>query len=341
MSAAMASRCLRATGDLRAVRPVGSVGLGVAGPAAGTTYKQLQPSIVDCAIVTCSDLHFTLWCSEVPVLRSLKMLRSRMQKAGLIPRIFHQTWKSKSDMDQRFQFWRNSFFLKNPDLHDQFYDDADNLNLVKRLVPSLLSLYREFPREIFRVDFVRPFYMFFKGGLYADLDFHCLRSFDEVFSTPNTIFLGSMGTDQYFAHSIPNAMMASPPSEGFWLGYLKNIEAAWDAKKSIANIERKPEQVTGPIVLKQTLSDYQNLEQFKQDVLAFARRHGIRAPDGDISFSPLTILAGHIWYPLNWGDVIHQMFRRNVLAGKSVPSDEEASALFPHSMAVTYWTHAW
>ncbi len=255
-----------------------------------------------------------------------------------IPYKLHQTWKSKAALEQRFSNWRESFFQCNPGIENKFYDDNDNGNLVRQLAPSLSGLYNSFPKEIFRADFVRSLYMFFDGGLYADLDFQCLRSFEPIFSS-NRIFLGSMGTDSSMPQNIPNAMMASPIHEGFWLGYLRNIELAWNEMGRDPNIDCNPEHVTGPIVLKRTVVDYSNLDIFKSNVKNFIDEKGLDVKQ--ISFAELEVLPGHLWYPLNWHDQIHQMFRQHVLENQTAFSLEQARALFPNSMAVTYWSHTW
>jgi mannosyltransferase OCH1-like enzyme len=175
----------------------------------------------------------------------------------MIPKILHQTWKSRDDFPYNFSEWSKSFKSTNPELPRTVYDDKDNRELIRRHIPNLLGLYDEFPREIFRADFVRPIYLFFQGGLYADLDFQCLRRLDSIFSPPElNLLLGRMGTDQTFAHSIPNAFMASSAHECFWLGYLAAMEAAWNTRKHQENIISQPEQITGPVVLREVVNLY-------------------------------------------------------------------------------------
>ena len=60
-----------------------------------------------------------------------------------------------------------------------------------------------------------------------------------------------------------------------------------------------------------------------------------------LKISKLVVLPGHILYPINWNDKIHQAFRTSVLEKKKVFSIAEARVLFPASLAVTYWSHSW
>ena len=210
-------------------------------------------------------------------------------------------------------------------------------------MPSLLELYDSFPREIFRADFIRPLYLFFQGGLYADLDFQCLQRLDRIFSPPElNLLLGRMGTDHNFAHSVPNAFMASSAHECFWLGYLAAMEAAWNIRKHQENITSQPEQITGPVVLREVVNLYKSQpDRFKNIVNNFIQRHDLKINQDALKISKLVVLPGHILYPINWNDKIHQAFRTSVLEKKKIFSIAEARVLFPASLAVTYWSHSW
>ena len=259
-----------------------------------------------------------------------------------VPRILHQTWKSKIEIGEQFKFWRNSFFECNPGITGELYGDDDNRRLVEEFIPSLIEVYDSFPREIFRADFIRPVYMFFYGGLYADLDFQCLKPLYEIFSAKNTIILGTMGSDQGFANNIPNAMMASSPYQGFWLGYLRNIELAWTEIRKRCAPDPNPVHVTGPVILKRTVSEYhENLDLFKANTLSFIENHNIRFRDATLFFDELVLLPPHAWYPLNWNHEIDRAFKNAILKSNRRYSIEEARKRFPTSSAVTYWAHTW
>ena len=193
----------------------------------------------------------------------------------MIPKILHQTWKSKIYIPENFRFWSDSFSDCNPGLERRLYDDIDNRELLVKTVPQLLPLYQEFPREIFRVDFIRCLYLFYIGGVYADFDFQCLTEFTDIFSGDSNLFLGSMGTDYSFPHSIPNALMASNPNQGVWLGYLANIEQAWLSIHGSIEVQ-SPEWITGPVILRNTALQYQqDIVRFKNNIFQFITRHSL------------------------------------------------------------------
>ncbi len=260
----------------------------------------------------------------------------------MIPFIMHQTWKSKTDIPDNFRFWSKSFLDLNPSIDYRIYDDHDNYELVENTFPELLPLYKDFPQEIFRADFVRPLYLFNYGGLYADMDFQCLQPLTSIFSSNAGIIVGKMGTDDEFKHSIPNAMMASSPHQGFWLGYLAHIENAWRAVSRDQRIRVSPSKITGPVTLKEAVLEYlTNRTSFQNRVQEFISRHSLKFNGEVICYDQLCVLPSHIWYPINWNGKVHGHFREKLLKERKFLSITEAQQLFESSLAVTYWSHSW
>jgi hypothetical protein len=71
------------------------------------------------------------------------------------------------------------------------------------------------------------------------------------------------------------------------------------------------------------------------------QRHDLKINQSELKLSKLVLLPGHVIYPINWNDKIHQAFRNTTLEKKKIFSIAEAQALFPTSLAVTYWAHSW
>lgn len=65
------------------------------------------------------------------------------------------------------------------------------------------------------------------------------------------VFLGRMGTDEDFVHSIPNAWMGSTPGHPFWVLPLESCE------KNIGS-DAQPEYLTGPPALYDRVKDYRD-----------------------------------------------------------------------------------
>jgi inositol phosphorylceramide mannosyltransferase catalytic subunit len=77
------------------------------------------------------------------------------------------------------------------------------------------------------------------------MDTECLKPHDEMLKLSD-VLLGRMGSDIFFTHSIPNAIMASATLQEFWLlvSYLV-IDCA--------NESWPPEYLAGPVVLKRAV----------------------------------------------------------------------------------------
>ena len=58
--------------------------------------------------------------------------------------------------------------------------------------------------------------------MYADLDFEALKNVEELL-VGHKVYLAAMGTDEDFAHHVPNAWMASIPGHPFWLFCLQQV----------------------------------------------------------------------------------------------------------------------
>lgn len=222
-----------------------------------------------------------------------------------LTKIIHQTWKTKDiPYDIYPKNWIDSWKKLNSDWEYKFWTDEDNRNLILKDYPQYLELYDSYERPIAKADIVRLFYMHKFGGLYVDLDFKCLKSFNELI-VPEVINLGRQKTKQFATNSIANALMYSPPGQDFWLkcadelinykfvdGKLNNTEAA-----------------TGPIFL------YNCLNKFKPNIK-------IHEPK--------------LCYPISWeldGSAIS-----NSLKDEWLTSPEES---FPDAYAITYWSGGW
>ncbi len=260
----------------------------------------------------------------------------------MIPKIIHHSWKSKSHIPENFSFWRASFIDLNPDFECILHDDYDNYQLVEAFSPSLLRIYNSFPKEIYRADFVRPLYLFIYGGFYADMDFQCLSSLVKYCSSEGPI-LGRMGDDQSFVHSIPNAMMASPPHHAFWLLYLARMSGAQE--KYLEAAEKffiYPDLLTGPGMLKQCVDLYEMDPLGSQKIIdAFLCKYGVLTGEHSFKNTELLLLPPKTWFPINWADPVQQAYRTQLLVQHVLHDTNELKALFPESDAVTFWTHSW
>ncbi len=221
-----------------------------------------------------------------------------------IPRRLFQTWKTHQ-LPENFAVWSQTWKDYNPTWEFVLWDDAENREFIKKYFPWFLLLYDSYPKEIYRADAVRYFYLYAFGGIYADLDFECCKSFEPLLQE-DCVILGRMTLDNH-AHGIPNAIMASPPKADFWLVVIYHMINAEPGKR--------PEQTTGPVILRQAVLTYENLKERQMilDKMKLLMKDSVSIP---VQIRPPCEL-----YPLDWTTSRYEKV--------------------PCSYAVTWWTHTW
>lgn len=95
----------------------------------------------------------------------------------MIPKIIHQTWKSR-ELPARYARLCETFKARLPGWEYRFWDDNDCLELVRDKFPQYLDAYQALPLPVQRADYFRYMALCEFGGLYADVDCECKRRLD-------------------------------------------------------------------------------------------------------------------------------------------------------------------
>lgn len=96
----------------------------------------------------------------------------------MIPKIIHQTWKTK-DIPDQFQAASASWRKLHPDWEYRLWSHDDLDAFVEAEFPQIWPLYKSYPEDIQRVDAARYMFLYRYGGLYSDLDIACNRPMDD------------------------------------------------------------------------------------------------------------------------------------------------------------------
>lgn len=256
-----------------------------------------------------------------------------------IPRKIFQTWKSREVVIPMIKLWQESWKSLNPDYEYTIWDDTDNLIFVEKHFPDFLKVYSSYEKNICRVDAVRYLYLQKYGGIYADLDFQCLKSFEPLLQSIEEKnadvalgMLSEMDNEIYNVHRIPNALMISRPNTEFW-DFV--IHALGRSKK----YDLPPETQTGPVFLNMCFEIYRGTPYDSDDV---EKIYGVDIFKGyDIKNQSAIIIAEpDTFYPINWGREDCAKYYKSV--SYDVCADpEQCREVFPNSYAVTYWMHSW
>ena len=172
------------------------------------------------------------------------------------PKIIHQTWKNY-DLPENFKKWSETWKLYNPNYEYKLWSDEDNLEFISKEFEYFLSKYNSYNHHIKKVDAARYFYMYKHGGIYCDLDFECLKNFNNLLEEYKNyeVILGYMGEDRNFDHCLPNALMISKKKSKFWLHVIKIMGERINSST--------PEYDTGPVLLKQSYDSYPEKDKIK------------------------------------------------------------------------------
>ena len=99
--------------------------------------------------------------------------------------------------------YRDSWVLLNPSFTTVIWTKEHCESLVKKHYPEYLGLWKGYAHEIQRCDFARYFILHRYGGIYSDMDYECLLSFENLYKT--------WEKDVYFVQS-PNHVLADGDS---------------------------------------------------------------------------------------------------------------------------------
>jgi len=140
----------------------------------------------------------------------------------LIPKIIHQTWKTTNVPFDIFEKkWIKSWKKFHPDWQYKLWTDKDIRNLVKKHYKWFLKTYDNYDAPIKRVDAGKYIILDHEGGLYADLDYECLKNFEPLL-LDNICFL-SCEYESLAGPVCSNALMASVSKHPFWEEVFKQL----------------------------------------------------------------------------------------------------------------------
>jgi hypothetical protein len=230
-----------------------------------------------------------------------------------IPRIIHQTWKSR-DVPEAHRAYQARWIELHPSFEYRLWTDEDNDDFVASYFPELVALYRSFDRDISRADLVRYLYLARFGGIYVDLDIEPLVALDAFLDVSGECVLGSepdAHAKRLFERDrlACNAAMASVAGHPFWNRVVQEVTA-----RAALRLSSDPVWVTGPRALDAAYFRY-------------GAALGVRIAEPN-RFFPMPDITNQDLH-LRRREIVH--FRRMSALG-----------LYPaESLAVHHWAHTW
>lgn len=174
----------------------------------------------------------------------------------MIPKIIHQTWKTKQ-LPEEFQNWHNQIIALHPGWDIRLWTDEDNLELVKEHFPYLHDIYENLEYNIMRADIIRYMYMVKFGGYYLDLDYELFTPFDS--KTPDVDLILPLSGEYGGKTIIGNSIFGSVPQHEFWKDVLTDFYQNPPIKKFFNKFEVL--KLTGPDFISEIY--YKSPEKYK------------------------------------------------------------------------------
>lgn len=138
-------------------------------------------------------------------------------------KIIHQT--APADKTKWHPIWftcQQSWLTNFPDYEYRMWTDEDLDELIKTKFPWFYETFTGYPNKINRIDAARYFILYEYGGIYADMDFECLKNFESLITWDNVSIAESPCRNEGETHQ--NALMISPPKHRFWLKVFKLLD---------------------------------------------------------------------------------------------------------------------
>lgn len=170
-----------------------------------------------------------------------------------IPHRIHQIWLG-SELPKRYYEWQKTWIDRNPGWEYKLWMDAD----VDSLKLKNSHLFYSLKNQGARSDILRYEILYNYGGVYADTDFECFRSFDDITHSCN--FFAGIPHCRKDGPLINNALIGSAPQNSIIANCISNISLKLDEKDPNSIME-----ITGPSLL--TDSVLQALKAGESDIL--------------------------------------------------------------------------
>ena len=137
-----------------------------------------------------------------------------------------------------------------PEHELRLWDDSDIDELLQSRLGTFHNFVKAYPLPIHRYDVARYCILYLQGGIYADMDFECLKPFDHVLEAGKV----AVAESPYDHERAQNALLASPPGHPFWVDVTREL-----LRKRFNPLVVK---ATGPHVIESVASRHPGMVQF-------------------------------------------------------------------------------
>ena len=180
----------------------------------------------------------------------------------MIPKIFHQTYKSKDNLPSIYKECQTEtlkHFAESSGWTYRFWTDEMMDAEIRENFSEYYGAFSSLPRMIMKVDMFRYCLMWKYGGLYADLDYMFIKPFD-MLDSKLVLPISRRQSKEKYPIRFGNCVFASEPGHPFWKLLLDDLLENKDRLRILADDEvDMGENGTGPGFVTRmfhTVSDY-------------------------------------------------------------------------------------
>jgi mannosyltransferase OCH1-like enzyme len=227
----------------------------------------------------------------------------------MIPVFIHQTWKDNAvPRDVYPQEWQDSWQLKHPGCIYKLWTDEDLTMTARVHFRELQAVFEDGSTPgVVKADFGRLMSVYRYGGIYADLDYRCLKDLRPLLSRDYTFVASAAEGEPNYIH---NAFFAARPRHPLLVEIMLEGLKNWRKDK-----KQKPEDIAGPNVFGPAVWRYKQLSE---------------EADRKVWVAPPDLLCPHPW--------THTTAKKNNLPKEVLEQPEKC---YPDAYAITYWVHGW
>jgi mannosyltransferase OCH1-like enzyme len=196
-----------------------------------------------------------------------------------IPHIIHQTApRDKNKWPQIWHTCQQSWKTHFPHFKYMMWHDEDLDHLMKNDFPEFYSMYKNYPKNIQRFDVARYFILYKYGGIYADMDYMCVKPFfNKIPHTKVSISESPWKEHEY----LQNSLMISPRNNIFWKKVIQESINRYSTSSTRSSIVYS----TGPLLI----TDVYKQHKHKVNVLPYENYNPVKKVTASISSDVNTI----------------------------------------------------
>lgn len=151
-------------------------------------------------------------------------------------------------------------YCKNNNLEYKLWSQKEADDIIENMSARIQNIWKHLPHAITKVDFFRYILMYKIGGMYFDIDFHCIKTLNNL-QIQDCCFLCEEWPFSFKNGSLHNGVLiCKSPNHPFWIEIFLEIEKRLHnlARGALSDIQKSVFKLTGTAMLRDVAYSYIN-----------------------------------------------------------------------------------